>query len=483
MQAFELTSSLNESIYFDFVPTPTYAGHLNRYPFKIVITSSNDNPHVVFLDSKYSKSYTSQQNKSKWSFLRPEVRFLDLSGNEIKSIVTNDTRIYKDNKGALNTITGNFIGVSGYAEFYFVDDLYNYDLAFENKKYSTIVAVLETSGVNFFNEDISDHILSSQYSNTRAIAYQPHIFNYRDPDYIKISENGIRDYINPRWIPVDQHVVFTFNWDSNKNEIKFEGNDSIPASLESSFNKNLPSNSNTDTIQFQAGSDQIKLFFNDPLQIKYLDNNKYLTPGYCKTFFNVGTAAFSVTLSAVATYNSPDTNGMNYSPKLWLSNPNAGLMGIAEYNFPTLFNLNSANLIKANIHNFEVPIVNPANFKISYPDYADGKDELDLVEDYDYVSDDPFSTYGYHGINSIAVLPPPAYQAWGVDGELNYLYKFNSLGKILSAINLVDLVNNSVDSNGYTILPKPLIDYQVSPTSVVLDGDQNLWITLMIIDM
>jgi hypothetical protein len=465
MQAFELNSSLNESIYFDFVPTPTYAGHLNRYPFKITITSSNDNPHVVFLDSKYSKSYTPQENKSKWSFLRPEVRFLDLSGNQIKSIVTNDTKIYKDNSGVLNTITGNFIGVSGYAEFYFVDDLYNYDLAFQNKKYSTIVAVLETSGVNFFSEDISDHILSSQYSNTRAIAYQPHIFTYRDPDYIKISENGIRDYINPRWIPVDQHVVFTFNWDSNKNEIKFEGNDSIPASLESSFNKNLPSNSNTDTIQFQAGSDQIKLFFNDPLQIKYLDNNKYLTPGYCKTFFNVGTAAFSVTLSAVATYNSPDTNGMNYSPKLWLSNPNAGLMGIVEYNFPTLFNLNSANLNKANIYNFEVPIFQPSYKRISQNENGDQ-------------IDDAFPISYYHGINSIAVLPPPSYQAWGVDGELNYLYKFNSLGKILSAINLVDLVNNSVDSNGYTILPKPLIDYQVSPTSVVLDGNQNLWITL-----
>ena len=60
MQAYKLPATLNESIYFDYVPVPTFAGHLNRHPFRVVITSSNDNPHFVLLDSKFSKSYLPQ---------------------------------------------------------------------------------------------------------------------------------------------------------------------------------------------------------------------------------------------------------------------------------------------------------------------------------------------------------------------------------------------------------------------------------------
>ena len=48
---------LNESIFFDYSPPPTYAGHINKHPFRVHITSANDNDHIVWLDSKFSKSY------------------------------------------------------------------------------------------------------------------------------------------------------------------------------------------------------------------------------------------------------------------------------------------------------------------------------------------------------------------------------------------------------------------------------------------
>jgi hypothetical protein len=457
MQAFELPSAFNESIYFDYVPPPTFAGHINRHPFKIIITSSNDNTHVVTLDSKFSKSYKKQNDKSKWSFLRPQARFLDLSGNEIDSIVTKDTALYKDGNNILNSVSGNFIGVSGYAEFYFVDDIYNYDFAIKDEQYTTIVAVLQTSGINYFDKSVADHILTSRYSNSKAVAYQPHVFHYRDPDNIKISENGIREFINPRWVPSDQHVVFSFNWNKEYSQLFYDGNEIAPINFDFNFNKSLPSNTNKNDIQVETEGDAIRLYFNGFLRtfnVSYLNQDKYLSPGYYKTFFNVGTATSNLKLSAISTFDSPDTFGSNYSPKMWLSNPNAGLVGLVEYNFPKTFELDPKALLKASVFNFEVPIIYDANFR---------KDQYGQ-------SDDAFAFSGFHGINSIAVLPPPSFQAWAVDGELNYLYKFGTKGQILSAIDLFKMLNEQGQQS--------VVQSQVSPTSVVLDKNQELWITL-----
>jgi hypothetical protein len=457
MQAFQLPSSFNESIYFDYAPPPTFAGHINRHPFRIIITSSNDNPHVITLDSKFSKSYKNQNDKSKWSFLRPQTRFLDLSGNEIDSIVSKDTTLYKTKNGVINSVSGNFIGVSGYAEFYFVDDIYNYDFAIKDEQYTTIVAVLETSGINYFDKTVADHILTSRYSNSKAVAYQPHVFHYRDPDNIKISENGIREFINPRWVPADQHVVFSFNWNKEYSQLFYDGNEIMPINFDFNFNKSIPSNTNKNDIQVDTEGDAIRLYFNGFLKtfnVSYLNQDKYLSPGYYKTFFNVGTATSNLKLSATSTFDSPNIFGSDYSPRMWLSNPNAGLMALVEYNFPKTFALDSKALLKANIHNFEVPIVYDANFR-----------KNDFGE-----SEDAFAFSGFHGINSIAVLPPPSFQAWATDGELNYLYKFGTKGQILSAIDLLKMLKDQGQQS--------VVADQVSPTSVVLDKYQELWVTL-----
>jgi hypothetical protein len=452
MQALPLPSVLNESIYFDYTPPPTYAGHINKYPFRVIITSSHDLTHVISLNSKYSKSYQPQDQVSKWSFLRSENRFLDLSGNEIKEIITTDTPLYAGADNTINTVSGLFLGVSGYAEFYFVDDLYNYDYAFNDKKYTTIIALLQTSGVNYFTSD-SQHIQSSRYSNSKAIAYQPHIFQYRDPDYIKISENGIRDFINPRWVPADQHIVFNFNWNKQYSELFYDGNEVTPFNFNFNFNKSLPSNTNTDTIDINAdmisNESGLRAYFKDePIQVYYRNQDQYLSPGYAKTIFNVAKrSTVAVTMTARSEFYSPNIEGNLYSPKMWLSNPKAGVMGLVEYNFPKNYDLDLKSLQKAQIYNFDVPIVYEPR-----------------------LLDDRFATTGFHGINSIAVLPPPNYAAWAVDGELNYLYKFSSNGQILSAINLLPMLEYY---GGLGVI----VYNQVSPSSIVLDSQQNLWIT------
>jgi len=455
-------NKLNESIYFDYAPPSTYAGHINRYPFRVIITSLNDNQHVVTLDSKYSKSYKPQKHKSKWSFLRPEVRFLDLNFNEIDDIVTTDTKLYLDNKGNVtNTPTNNFIGVSGYAEFYFVDDIYNYDLAIKNKKYSTIIAILQTSGIDFFDKNFgpyriqnSFHLENTDHSNPLSIAKQPHVFLYRDPDYIKISETGQRDFINPRWVPVPQNVVFDFEWNPNPQKEIYEGN----GLLSYTFNKNLPSNTNTQDIDIRCNGDVLKPYFPKDIKLKYKDEYKYISPGFCKTYFNVATSIDTVlTLSAISTFSTPDLEGNNFNNKIWLSNPNAGQMNLLEYNNPKYIFNEDEGMLKSNIFCFNIPLVPVDNRKVNN------------------VYEDVYSFTGFHSIDCIAPIPYPSTQAWAVESDSGLLYKINSNGVILSSINLLKAYSEASKTFG---LPNPIINNQLSPKSIVLDSKLNVWITL-----
>jgi hypothetical protein len=444
MQATQDPLILNESIYFDYSPPPTFSGHYNRHPFRIHITSSHSDQHIISLDAKYSRSYNPQPNPNKWSFLRPEYRFLDLSGNKINYITTQDTPFYIGSDGNLNNVSGTFIGVSGFAEFYFIDDIYNFDLAINNQPYTTIIATLQTSGINYFFNN--NEYISTSYANSLATAYQPHIFYYRNPDYIKISENGGRDFINPRWSATTQPIVFTLNWNGN-----YIYNDvNIPTYNEPyNFCHYFP-NSQNQQIQIKANTVGVSSNFNDNLVISYSNKDGYRSQSYCKTYFNIPNSQTSLGAYITASVNFDsglDFTGNAFSPKIWISNPNAGTVTIAEYNDPSIFNTTDPNFTSTQFKNFNVPIV-------INPDYTK----------------DNFSTIGFHGINSIAVLPPPDFKAWACDGELNYLYKFSTEGSIISAIDINQIVKTQ--KLGF------FVENQVSPASITLDSNLNIWMTL-----
>ena len=118
---------LSESIYFDVIPPPTFSGYYNKYPFKVNITSSQEGKHIIDLSTQFSKSYEKQNPENKWSFLRPEWKFLDLNGNKIDFIETKDTPIKIDDFGNLDT-NGTTVGITGTAEFYLVDDNFNTEI-------------------------------------------------------------------------------------------------------------------------------------------------------------------------------------------------------------------------------------------------------------------------------------------------------------------------------------------------------------------
>jgi hypothetical protein len=455
-QVISLTSNvnidvyLNESIYFDYVPPPTFAGHYNRHPFKVNITSSNTGPHYIDLGAQFSRSYQSQNPSNKWSFLRPQWRFLDLNGNVITSIKTDDTIIKINNSNAIDP-TGFVAGVTGTAQFYFVDDIYNFDLAVSRQPYTTLIATLQTSAIRAFKDGVNTDKELPGFSNSLAIATSPHMVLWRTPENIKITENGLRQHSNPRWNGVNNSVIANTDFREYAYPDEWvDGKGVQIASPEDFFIHNYPL-SNSNEINLNIGVVGLSANFTPkPTKMVWIDETGYKVPGYYKGRFETSYIdTLGATITANATITMPPLSGNFFNPILWISNPEAGMLATAQYKYqPNLSNATTNNLDVAQIFTFDVPILN---------------DDVDFVKD-------PMALSGFHGINSIAALPSPNYHAWASDSELNYLYRFSTTGQILCAVD----VNKVITDNklGFSV-PK-----QCSPASIALDGNRNIWMTL-----
>lgn len=443
---------INESIYFNFIPPPAFSGHVNRYPFQLTFTSSISGTHHIDLAAQFSRSYQTQNPRNKWSFLRPEWRFLDLNLNPITSIIPDQTSIFADQFGVIDHNTnGLFVGVTGTASFYFVDDIYNFDLVLNGQPYTTIIATLQTSAVRSFNDSFNADYTLPSYSNSLASVSCPYQVLWRNPDNIVIKENGVRDYINPRWPSAVQPIVVDTNYIIPYPDPWVDGNGSSDVwnPIGAAFCHNLPIESdpillNLSSIGFSAN------FIPIPVEFQWIDNTGYKTPGYYRgTFTTNVSAANNVSLSANLTYQTPVLSAQFINPTLWISNPEAGMMANVQYVYNPILSaaVNNDNLNIAQVYTFNMPI-------ITQPDFVN----------------DPMALSGFHGINAIASLPAPTYHAWALDSELNYLYRINTLGQILCAIDINDVVTKN--NLGF------LVNNQVSPVGLALDGQQNIWMTL-----
>ena len=441
---------LNESIYFDYTPPPTFSGHINRYPFVINFTSSIDGPHYIDLAAQFSRSYENQNPQNKWSFLRPQWRFLDLDGNLITGITPQQTPIYTDSVGVVNhDPNGFFAGVTGTASFYFVDDIYNFDLKGNNKPYTTLIATLQTSAVRSFGDSFNLDNTIPSFNNSLATVSYPYQVLWRNPDNISIKENGVRDYVNPRWPTAEQPIVATLNYTSSYPDSWVDGNGVSILNPSFNFSHNIPVE--TSPVKLQLGSIGFSSnFVPQPTQMVWIDNTGYKTPGYYKGVFYTNTySSLNALITAQLTYTTPVLSAQFASPKFWVSNPEAGMMATFEYIYsPSLSAaFNTPNLNIAQVHSFNMPVIDTVDF-----------------------TTDAMAVSGFHGINSIAALPFPSYAAWVADSEMNLIYKLNTMGTILCAIDLNAVVANN--SLGF------LVSNQVSPVAISLDSKQNIWVTL-----
>jgi hypothetical protein len=439
---------LNESIIFDTVPPPSFAGHLNRYPFKINITSSSNEPHYINLGAQYSKSYQYQEPENNWSFLRPQWRFLDLSGNQIDQIKTNDTAIYTDANGNLSS-SGFFAGVTGTAEFYFIDDLYNNDLYASNQPYSTIIATLQTSALRSNNDSFNYDNNTPSYANSLAQVILPHIFLWREPDYLNITENGINQIPSIKFTNQNVPILLNFAVSSiyDRDYIK-DGNGVTIANANefihyAPYNSSFNINVSASLINYQPYPLSSQF---DPSNIEFVYNDEYGfdTSGYYKGSLYCYTSTFASHITGASHFPLPDLTSVFVNPILWVSNPEAGMFSTIQYTQGAPY-----------INSFNMPIVDPSKFNPT----------------------DTMPVSGFHGINAIASVPNPSYHAWLADSELNVLYRVNSIGQILCSIDLNAIINtNAISFSGVDL--NFTVPNQCSPTCISLDSQQNLWVTL-----
>ena len=439
---------LNESIIFDTVPPPSFAGHLNRYPFKINITSSSNEPHYIDLGAQYSKSYQYQKPENNWSFLRPQWRFLNLSGNQIDQIQTVDTAIYTDKNGNLSP-TGFFAGVTGTAEFYFIDDLYNNDLYSSNQPYSTIIATLQTSALRSGNDSFNYDSNTPSYANSLAQVILPHVFLWREPDYLNITENGINQIPSIKFINQSIPVLFNFAVSSlNDKDYIIDGNGMKIANANefihyAPYTSSLVIKISASLVNYENYSLSSE-FVPSNIEFVYNDEYGFDTSGYYKGSLYCYTSTFASYITGASHFPLPDLTSIFVNPILWVSNPEAGMFSTIQYTQGAPY-----------INSFNMPVVDPSKFNPT----------------------DSMPVSGFHGINAIAAVPNPSYHAWLADSELNTIYRINSIGQILCSIDLNAIINANVISFS-AIDFNFTIPNQCSPTCITLDSEQNLWVTL-----
>jgi PKD repeat protein len=464
---------LSESIYFHFIPPPVYAGHINRYPFRLHISSANTKEHYIDLGVQFSKSYQPLDVPNKWSFLRPQWNFYDLDGNPVQRLKTIDTIIKANSAGELDSNGSIVVGVTGYADFYFTDDIYNFDLAFEGAPYTTIIATLDTSEAQDFSVKSGSSYLPS-FANSLAQVAIPYVSLWRTPDYLKITENGSSLHSNPRWSTADIPLIINAGYYEHTVKEDYVDGNNVKLLSYNSFSHNFPLTStqtvqistglvSVSTVYFQGvsaynefdeltsvyyppdlliGLSSLSAVFAPTPEIVYLDSNHLKVPGYYKGTFNIPDInTFGYHVTAALAVPVPPLSGNYYNPYLWISNPAMGQVANVQYFYQS--NLSAAfgkNLNNTHIYSFDVPIVTTG-------------------------------LSGFHGIYSIAAGQAPSYHTWLLDTDLQFLYKVSTHGQILCAVDINQLcINNEMPY---------LIEDRVSPATMAVDSKNDLWITLI----
>ena len=475
---FTIEEYLNDSIRFSKVPPPTYAGHLNRFPFEIEITSPINEPHVIDLYAQFSRSYPTLDNPTKYSFLRPEWRFLDLRRNVIKEIQTINNRPIRVNAFGEEVLTGGYIaGYKGTAKFYFVDDWFNQDQIIEDKQYTTLWATLRSNNIR--NNKTGDNIdgLHLGYANNTAQAWCPYVTLWRRPEIIKFTRNGANPLPPIQFVGSDVPITFTLGYENavvpdvhNK-----QGNLQLADTLGGfahyvpHYDTNLLLDINTNSLDSPLSS-----FLETKEQpfIRYKNSDNLLTGGYYKNIYERSNST-TLTMSAKIVVPEPNLQANNFNPHLWLLNTSVGEVNVAQYiyttnniiNNPQYFYTNSVSNYVELFRENRIPVKNvvkknPNMDKVFLYKF---KTEEKLQPHISSILDERTHLTGLH---SVAALSSPTYHAWVSDIELDKIYRLTSDGKIYLNIDLKNL-NYNFNRNSRLI-----------PHTLVVDKNLNLFVGL-----
>jgi hypothetical protein len=190
---------IEDSIVWSSGAPGTFQSVPQSVPFVISLSSSNVDvtPPLVQLYSRGSQSQPWQDPQQKWSHLKPQWRFTDLSGNVISTIEpTNYTTITIDQSGNRTLDNSGFVvGLSSSVSCYYIDDLPSQNL--DNTIVPvTLVATLITSG---YQVDDNTVRYVPSYMNSGIKSETTHNIRFLEPDHLKVTVNGITPMSDIIW--------------------------------------------------------------------------------------------------------------------------------------------------------------------------------------------------------------------------------------------------------------------------------------------
>jgi|GEM_PF-4578231 len=408
-------------------PPASEATQRNMWPFTVVVSAGDIGEHYIDLYAQNSRSRPYQDPQWRWGHLLPQWRFTDLDGNVVERIKTDDVQI--------SDISGNIIGVTGTAQFYYIDDM-------PSISYESPVIIWGSLDVSSRPVEYDHHKLPiAGHANSRVIKGEPYYINGQPPIYLDITSNGISPIADIKWIntPFRYTTVIMSDW----------------------LNSMCPNNAPIMVFDYPQESADIFAAANqinrDILYVPTSSETWSPLSAYFERLtdldlhsggFHIGSVDSSVT--AMNTQISANVNveywgSYRDTPYAWISNGEFGKL--QRISLPYNFNgITYEHPLLPGISTFSTAISGSGSWAI----------QTSAVSGTPYWSDGSLVTDIFGGILGIAV--GPCLDIWTVDAELDQMYNFSAAGDMLTAID---------------ISPSGSM-----PTSIVLDGNLDMWVTL-----
>jgi hypothetical protein len=426
------TTKLYDALVFVDSPPPTEISQPSQWPFTVQISAGDVGEHYIDLYAQYSRSYPYKIPQTRWSHLIPQWRFTDVEGRFITKLKTTDTTITDS--------SGNSIGVTGSAQFYYIDDMPT--LGWETPV--MIWATMSVSGRDVFY-DIEDKELAS-YANSMTIKGEPVIINGKPPTYLDISADGIRDINKIKW--VDTPFRYTILAKADRIPNMCSGSPSgvtifdYPQEGSDLFASTHPINR---TILGVPASSET--WVDETVYFEREDSNTGLHTGGYQIGSIESTDAISNTQISATVSIQPSAGWYRDTPYLWVSNHEEERINKITSPFRPLTATDYINPLLPTVQSYTYTGITEHTLS-AY--------QTSGIEGGEYWSGGALTTDTFGGIYGMAVSP--CYQLWAVDPELDKLFNFSVLGEMLTAID---------------IAPSG-----ASPQAITFDGNGDKWITL-----
>jgi len=443
----KIINYIDNALKFINIPPPTLPGYYTQTPYKLLYTTTNTvSAPAIDLYSEFSRSYSPQDPQNKWSFVRPEWKFVDLAGNTIKQVIPDADFV---------TLSGTVVGLSGYAEFYFIDDIYSIDFFIKDAPTPIIWASLQTSAINYSTDSNIKNNSIYGYSTTEVRAYAPHISYWKLPDYLKITENGVFDFTNTKWSNASVPFFVSAQIDANN-----VGN-ITPYNPDITFAKFLPYSVSARDLTYVPCAEDVDVYvtvtnsvsasFDSPsntinvgeYKFNQTDATGYTAPGFTRGIVTVhDEGVMQISAKAIIDFNKLHLpiDALIYSPYVWLPNPAAASLSMIYY----------------------TGAVNEAFSKALHNQFSTNKIKNIYIPT---ISTIPSNELGTSGVYAVATSPGYEpdfdYYAWVADADTDLIHKYDSSANLVTSISLKNILQTD----------------KVTPAYISLDGNKNLWVT------